>query len=93
MEISITYCGMWNFEPEAASLADELKKDFNVDAELIRASGGVFDVLVDGKLVYSKKKEGRFPDEGEVSGILKGQWTASLPFAVSGGDLPRLGAK
>jgi len=34
-----------------------------VDAELIRSSGGVFEVAVDGKLVFSKKATGRFPEE------------------------------
>ena len=33
--------------------------------------GGVFEVTVDGKLVFSKKSLGRFPDEGEVVGLLK----------------------
>lgn len=31
--------------------------------ELIRSSGGVFEVAVDGKLIYSKKATGEFPDE------------------------------
>jgi selT/selW/selH-like putative selenoprotein len=39
--------------------------------ELDRGSGGVFDVFVDGDLVYSKADTGRFPDKGEVSRILK----------------------
>jgi selT/selW/selH-like putative selenoprotein len=33
-------------------------------------SGGVFDVVVDGQLVFSKKKEGRFPDTDEVLALL-----------------------
>jgi hypothetical protein len=31
----------------------------------------VFDVTVDGKKVFSKDKTDRFPDKGEVTGILK----------------------
>jgi selT/selW/selH-like putative selenoprotein len=27
---------------------------------------GQFDVIVDGKLIFSKHKEGRFPEEEEV---------------------------
>jgi selenoprotein W-related protein len=38
---------------------------------MIPGSGGVFDVEVDGALVYSKKQTGRFPDPGEVTGLLK----------------------
>jgi selT/selW/selH-like putative selenoprotein len=34
---------------------------------LIPGSGGIFDVTVDGTLVYSKDQTGRFPDPGEVS--------------------------
>jgi selT/selW/selH-like putative selenoprotein len=33
---------------------------------LTRGSGGVFEVSVDGQLVFSKKKEGRFPNAEEV---------------------------
>jgi len=28
-------------------------------------------VLVDGRLIFSKRKEGRFPDESEVLALLK----------------------
>ena len=34
--------------------------------ELVPAGGGVFEVEVDGQLVFSKKKEGRFPEWREV---------------------------
>ena len=39
----------------------------------MKGSGGVFDVVVDGTLVYSKGETGRFPEEGEVTGLLKGR--------------------
>jgi hypothetical protein len=31
---------------------------------------GQFDVLDDGALVFSKQREGRFPEEGEILGRL-----------------------
>lgn len=34
--------------------------------ELIKSSGGVFEVVIDGVLVYSKKKTGEFPDEVQL---------------------------
>jgi selenoprotein W-related protein len=37
-----------------------------VDVELIPSSGGVFEVTADGRLVFSKKALGRFPEPGEV---------------------------
>ena len=36
----------------------------------IPGSGGIFDVKSDGELVYSKFETGRFPQPGEVAGIL-----------------------
>ena len=37
-----------------------------VEAELVPGSNGVFDVVVDGKLIYSKHQTGRFPDPDEI---------------------------
>jgi selenoprotein W-related protein len=48
---------------------DDLLHDYqHVIDELtvITASGGVFDVEVDGDLLFSKKAEGRHADDGEV---------------------------
>jgi selT/selW/selH-like putative selenoprotein len=47
-------------------LAASLKKQFGVEAELIRGKDGVFDVRVDGALVFSKHQLDRFPEPGEV---------------------------
>ena len=51
-------------------MAASLKQRFGVDAELIRGKDGVFDVRVDGKLVFSKHELGRFPEPGEVEKAL-----------------------
>jgi len=32
----------------------------------------VFDVVVDGRKVFSKHETGRFPEPGEVIGLLRG---------------------
>jgi len=34
--------------------------------ELIQGKGGVFDVVADGRLIYSKKETGRFPTHEEI---------------------------
>lgn len=41
-----------------------------VKAELIEGSGGVFDVEVDGAVIFSKAKEGRFPEADEIIAII-----------------------
>lgn len=46
-----------------------------MEAELARGAGGVFDVACDGKLVFSKHRDGRYPDPDEIMralGALKG---------------------
>jgi selenoprotein W-related protein len=51
----------------AASIRDAL----DLEAELIEGSGGVFEVELDGDLIFSKKRTGRFPAEGEVEGAIE----------------------
>lgn len=67
MKIDIHYCTEWNYEPNAVSLADELHKVLGVEAKLVPGRNGIFDVIVDGELVFSKFKSGRFPEPGEVA--------------------------
>lgn len=43
-----------------------MQQTFGADARLIKGSGGVFEVVVDGELLFSKKNLGRFPEPGEV---------------------------
>ena len=59
------------YKPNAASLADELQKAFGVEANLVPGRNGIFDVIVDGNLVFSKFESGRFPNPGEVTSKLK----------------------
>ena len=47
-------------------MAAEIKQQRGADSTLTRGSGGEFEVTIDGKLVFSKKQEGRFPDTEEV---------------------------
>lgn len=48
-----------------------LKSEFDTEAELIRGDGGVFDVVVDGDLIYSKHETGSFPSGGQIAHLLK----------------------
>jgi len=42
------------------------------DATATSGSKGQFDVVRDGELVFSKRKENRFPESGEVLSLLRG---------------------
>ena len=79
MDIRITYCGIWNYLPKAQVVSVELKNNFdNINIELIKGSSGVFDVMSYGdgydtadRLVFSKHIKGRFPEDGEITKLLK----------------------
>jgi selT/selW/selH-like putative selenoprotein len=47
-------------------LGATLSRDLGLDAELVKGERGVFDVLADGKLIFSKHATGRFPDDAEI---------------------------
>ncbi len=48
-----------------------LERELGARAELIKGAGGVFDVTVDTRLVYSKHRTGRFPDPAEVVAAIR----------------------
>jgi selT/selW/selH-like putative selenoprotein len=51
-------------------LAEDLQRKFGIRAELVRGSGGVFEVALDNQVIFSKQKLGRFPEPGEVEEAL-----------------------
>ena len=53
-------------------MAAEIKKELGVDSQVVRGSGGIFDVSVDNKRIFSKHDEGRFPTEKEIVDKLRG---------------------
>jgi len=57
--------------PRASSLETELRKDFTqAEVSLISSGGGVFEICLDGDLIFSKKSLNRFPDDGEIRQLI-----------------------
>lgn len=55
-------------------MAEELFNEFRAEIGeliLIPSSGGVFEVDVDGKRIFSKKELGRHAEEGEIARLMK----------------------
>ena len=48
-----------------------MEHEFGAKVELIEGKDGVFEVTVDGNLVFSKRALGRFPDDGEVVEVIR----------------------
>ena len=71
-KIEITYCSLWNYKPEAVSLAADLR-EFGVDDQinLLPGDNGIFEVTLDDKLIYSKTRSGDFPNSGEIADIAR----------------------
>lgn len=71
MEIKINYCSVWNYEPRAAGLAEKIRDELGITAQVVPGSKGVYDIVVDGNLIYSKYQTKRFPDNDEIIKLIK----------------------
>jgi selenoprotein W-related protein len=53
-------------------LEAEIREEFSdASVRLVESSGGVFEVTVDGDLVYSTRAIGRHPQPGEVLQLVR----------------------
>ncbi len=72
--VEITYCSQCRFVLRATWLTQELLMTFDTDlgeVALVPAGGGVFEVRLDGDLIWSKKENGRFPDSKELKQLIR----------------------
>jgi hypothetical protein len=51
----------------------EIEAGTEADAAMTPGRKSQFDVLADGDLIFSKESLGRFPDDGEIVGLLNGR--------------------
>ncbi len=49
----------------------ELIKQTGADIELVASGGGVFEVAVDDKTIFSKRQLNRFPEDGEILRLMQ----------------------
>ncbi|MDQ2077276.1 SelT/SelW/SelH family protein [Marinimicrobium sp. ABcell2] len=74
--VEIHYCLQCRWLLRAAWLAQELLSTFESDlgeVALVPGTGGVFDILCDEQLIYSRKREGRFPEAKEIKQLVRDQ--------------------
>ena len=64
------------------SARDELTAELGADVALVKSGGGVFEITVDDRLVFSKKALGRFPEPGELRGLAAGRIAAGSGVEV-----------
>jgi selT/selW/selH-like putative selenoprotein len=46
-----------------------LQQRYGAEVELIKGFNGVFEITVDGRLAFSKKALGRFPEDSEIDSL------------------------
>ena len=51
-------------------MEEYLKEKYDVEIELISSGGGVFEVTLEDKLIFSKKSLGRFPEHSEIDDLI-----------------------
>ena len=67
--IEIAYCTQCRWLLRAAWMAQELLTTFEAElaeVALIPGTGGIFEVRVDGRTVWSRKADGGFPEPKEL---------------------------
>jgi selenoprotein W-related protein len=68
-KIEIEYCTQCRWLLRAAWMAQELLTTFETEiggVTLAPGTGGIFEVRAEGKLLWSRKAEGKFPDIKEL---------------------------
>jgi selenoprotein W-related protein len=73
--VSITYCRLCGWLLRAGWMAQELLTTFADELGSVTlipdTTGGVFEVRVDDRLVWSRKDQGRFPEMKELKQIVR----------------------
>jgi selenoprotein W-related protein len=73
--IAITYCRLCGWGLRAGWMAQELLTTFAEELGSVTlipdATGGVFEVRVDGELIWPRKNQGRFPEMKELKQMVR----------------------
>ena len=63
--VTIAYCTQCNWLLRAGWMAQELLSTFSTElgqVTLIPGTGGIFEIHLDGTLIWERKRDGGFPD-------------------------------
>ena len=55
LKVEIIYCVEWGFLPLASGLAASIQDKFGIVADLIEGHNGIYEVAVNGNVIYSNK--------------------------------------
>lgn len=72
--VEIKYCTQCRWLMRAAWMAQELLTTFEtelLEVALVPGKGGIFDVIVDDEILWSREEKGRFPDIKELKQLIR----------------------
>nr|WP_272212721.1 SelT/SelW/SelH family protein [Marinicella sp. W31]MDC2878632.1 SelT/SelW/SelH family protein [Marinicella sp. W31] len=67
--VTIHYCSMCNWLMRSAWMAQELLSTFSHELGAVTlkpGTGGIFEIMVDGALIWERKRDGGFPGPKEL---------------------------
>ncbi|MGB7814900.1 MAG: SelT/SelW/SelH family protein [Methylotenera sp.] len=73
-QVEIEYCTQCRWLLRAAWLAQELLTTFEAELKavsLMPGTGGVFEVRLNGAVIFSRKEAGRFPESKELKQLIR----------------------
>ena len=84
--IEIEYCRECRWLLRAAWVTQELLTTFESEISevaLLPGTGGVFEVRLDGEVLFSRKREGRFPELKELKQLIRDRVAPGKPLGHS----------
>ena len=72
--VTITYCRQCNWLLRSAWMAQEMLSTFSEElgaVTLVPSTGGIFQIAVEGELVWDRKRDGGFPDVKALKQIVR----------------------
>ena len=72
--LTITYCTQCNWLLRSAWMASEVLSTFSLEmgaVTLVPGTGGIFEIHLNGELVWERKRDGGFPDVKQLKQLVR----------------------
>ena len=72
--LAIHYCTQCNWLLRSAWMAQEVLSTFSLEMQavtLIPGTGGIFEIRLDGELIWERKRDGGFPDVKQLKQMVR----------------------
>jgi selenoprotein W-related protein len=73
-QLRIAYCTQCNWLLRAAWMAQELLSTFSLElgeVTLVPGTGGIFEIRLDGELLWERRRDGGFPDVRQLKQMVR----------------------